>query len=375
MLYRLEKFAVGITHLLLILVVVLSFFVQMGWAPFLTTCLLVSAVRLAVTYSQLNRLLETFEDHLSRMQILVPLNLGLLISVLVLVVMPGTGQMIAAFGLLAGWARVYQLYRQRQRDFIKYGHGPLPANVWVNPPAEAIQPGDLILTDGRMARRTRNSVGHVEIAIPGRKGGKLVAFSSYMEQGVVMHTMRALLCLEQKLKEHYIVLRLRTPFTPDQNARAIEIAEDMERRNVAWRDAQRAKRMAWVRRLPMPARLRNWLLDPESLKALAKEVGDNKYPPLKIKFKAWLLRKVWHTGYDWTAQYTGFIHKDRWTCMGAVLEMLQKLGVPVRHYGTGMLGLGTGLFNPLLPIRLMSDPCYRLVTMDDKAAYDAASAE
>jgi hypothetical protein len=47
--------------------------------------------------------------------------------------------------------------------------------------------------------------------------------------------------------------------------------------------------------------------------------------------------------------------------------------VPVGNYGTGLLGLGTGLFDPIMPVRLLGDKAYRLVDLKDRAAFEAAS--
>ena len=91
-------------------------------------------------------------------------------------------------------------------------------------------------------------------------------------------------------------------------------------------------------------------------------------------FRQWLLKKYLPTGYDWLGLYTGRRFANRWTCMGACLEVLEKVGMKTRPYGTGLLGLGTGLFNPLMPVRFLSEPSYSLLTIADEAA-DAAGQE
>jgi len=58
--------------------------------------------------------------------------------------------------------------------------------------------------------------------------------------------------------------------------------------------------------------------------------------------------------------------------MGACLEVLNRVGVETHEYGTGLLGLGTGLLNPLMPIRLVRDPAYRLLRLSDKDAFEVA---
>lgn len=365
--YRLQKLAFGLANLLLIGLFVLALTGKIDWR---LSCVsvTVSGIWLALTFLRLNQLLETFEDHISRVQILLPMGLSLLLAVAVLFTAPSLTLAAIAGLIILGWAPVYLLYHKRDRDFIRQGHGPLPKDVWVNPPAEALQEGDLILTGGRMAARTHNSVGHVEIVVRGRDG-KLMAFSSYMETGVVMHTARAMVKVELRSREHYIVLRLRQPFTAEQSSRAIEIAQEMLAANDAWRKEWTENRLRIARRLPLPTAFKAWLLNEHSMDEVLKN------PPLSFvnRMKLNVYRQVWATGYDWLGQYTGLIHDNRWTCMGVVIELLRRLDVPVRHYGTGLLGLGTGLLNPLMPIRLMRDPCYRLVTVDDKQAFESAS--
>lgn len=341
MLYRIKKGAVGIAHIALLLLFALTLSGKMPWSVE-TGSMIVSAGWLLLTVVRLPRLLRSFEDHFARMQVLVPGFFGLGTAIAALVLSRGLAPVMVALAELLGWGAVYSSYDLRSRGFIVQGHGPLPDDTWMSPELDALQEGDLILTDGRMAARSHNSIGHVELIIKGRDG-KLMAFSSYMEKGVVMHTLRALIALEKRSKQHYIVLRLKTPFTAEQSARAIEIAEEMLASNDAWRKAATERRTRMVGKLPLPELWRKWLL-----------------------------AKVLPTGYDWWGQYSGFIHEERWTCMGACLEVLNRLGVKTRHYGTGLLGLGTGLLNPLMPIRLVREPAYRLLRTADKDQFELA---
>lgn len=63
--------------------------------------------------------------------------------------------------------------------------------------------------------------------------------------------------------------------------------------------------------------------------------------------------------------------EDRWTCIGAWLELYQRLGVQTNAYGTGLLGFGTTLFDPIMPVRFLSDPFFRLLSRETRPKPDA----
>jgi hypothetical protein len=344
MLYRIQKGVVTTAHLGLLVLFVLTVSSELPW-PAATCYLIISGAWLVLTAVRLPQLLRSFEDRVARMQVMIPGLFGLAATLLAVAAARWWAPVMVAVVELLGWGAVYSNFDKRSKHFMVQGHGPLPDDTWMSPDLETLQEGDLILTDGRMAARTRNSVGHVELIVKGRDG-KLKSFSSYMEKGVVMHTLRALIALERRLKQHYIVIRLRQPFTPEQSARATEVALAMLARNAAWRKAAVARRTAMVARLPLPE---SW--------------------------RQTLLAKTMPTGYDWSGQYTGFVHQNRWTCMGACLAVLKEVGVETHEYGTGLLGLGTGLLNPLMPIRLVRDPAYRLLRHADKELYDMECSE
>jgi len=342
MLYRVMKFSVGTAHLALLIVLALTLCGYMPWS-IATGCLVVGGCSLVLTGVRLPWLLRSYEQHFARTQIKVPGAVGLASALAALLLARAVAPVMVALAEVLGWGYVFARYDSRGREFFQQGHGPLPDDTWVNPELEALEEGDMILTDGRMAARSRNSVGHVELVIKGRDG-KLMVFSSYMEKGVVMHSLRSLIALERKLKQHYVVIRRKTPFTAEQSAKAIEIAEEMLARNAAWRETVTKSRTRLVSKLPLPA-----------------------------KYRKLILSKVLPTGYDFSGQYTGLVHNDHWTCMGACLELLEKIGAgTARQYGTGLLGLGTGLLNPLMPIRLVREPTYRLLRTADRDALELA---
>jgi hypothetical protein len=62
----------------------------------------------------------------------------------------------------------------------------------------------------------------------------------------------------------------------------------------------------------------------------------------------------------------GRLAEDRWTCIGACLELYERLGVKTNTYGTGLLGFGTTLFDPIMPVRFLSDPAFRLLERETR---------
>lgn len=60
----------------------------------------------------------------------------------------------------------------------------------------------------------------------------------------------------------------------------------------------------------------------------------------------------------------GRVAVDHWTCIGACLELYKRMGVRTNAYGTGLLGFGTTLFDPVMPVRFLSDPAFELITKE-----------
>jgi hypothetical protein len=114
--------------------------------------------------------------------------------------------------------------------------------------------------------------------------------------------------------------------------------------NAAWRDRTQAARTRFINRLPLPASARGWLV-----------------------------KKLRVTGYDWVGLAIGQKHTNRWTCIGACNELMERVGYELSQaYGTGMLGFGTGLLDPIKPARMLSDRSLRMLTSADQAEYERA---
>jgi hypothetical protein len=238
---------------------------------------------------------------------------------------------------LAAWGALLMLYRRNRQRYVRQGHGPVPAGCWVSPPATELRPGDLILTSGRVAEGLRESVGHGEAVIRARDGA-LVSLSSYMDRGALLHPVDEFASSVRR-HGHYIVLRLRRELAPEQIGRAEEIAHGMIEENRAWRDQTNRRRAARIARLPLPRRARERLT-----------------------------RALHSSGYDWMGLFMGRLAAHRWTCIGACLELYRRLGVATNAYGTGLLGFGTTLLDPIMPVRFLSDPAFRLLTISERDA-------
>jgi hypothetical protein len=164
--------------------------------------------------------------------------------------------------------------------------------------------------------------------------GTLSSFSSYMESGAVLHGLEHY-AADVRRHGHYIALRPRRSLTEEQIRRGPEIVREMLSENARWRDRTNRRRRRIVGMLPLPRRVRNRLE-----------------------------RAVHASGYDWFGLFMGRLAPHRWTCIGACLQLYQRLGVPTARYGTGLLGFGTTLFDPIMPVRFLSDPALRLLEAD-----------
>jgi hypothetical protein len=305
---------------------------------------IISGSWLVLTLVEVNRLFRTYFDVFSRLEVLLPLSIGTTLSL-------GAG-MLAIFppvkGIalieVIGWISIYLLYRKNQQNFEITGHGPVPAGCWVSPPAQYLEPGDLILTSGQVARRLHESVGHAEMALK-MEDNAMYALSSYMKDGLVLNPLQAVASatLEQG---HYIVMRLVTPLSPTQITQAGHIAREMLAENAAWKERTNNRRKRVIECLPLSNRLKQKLIQ------LTKTAG-----------------------YDWLGLFMGRLAKERWTCIGACLEVYHRLGIKTNQYGTGLLGFGTTLFDPIMPVRFLSDPAFRLLSITDKAKIAAPQEE
>jgi hypothetical protein len=313
---------------------------NLAWG-FSLSCVLVSAFWIALTASELGHLFRTYFDVFSRLKMTIPIALGVLLSGLA--IWKGAPELkIAGAVELVAWVGIYALYRRNKRQYSIQGHGPMPKGAWINPPVEALS-GDLelILTSGNMANRLHETVGHGEVAVR-MPDGVVYLLSSYMEKGTVLQEA-ARVANSLARKGHYIVLRLTKPLTEEQKAMIPHLVKVLLQQNCTWRSHAQARRERLINALPLP---NSW------------------------KLRA--IKKFRVTGYDWLGLFAGQRNSDHWTCIGICLEFYHRLGIKTNEYGTGLLGLGTGLLDPIMPVRFLSDPAFRLLTEEDKRAFEAS---
>lgn len=292
---------------------------------------MLSGAWLALTSLRMSHLLKTYFDVVSRLEVVVPAALGTGLAIFALLDTRFLATRVAAAAALGGWALLVLRYRRNRAHFVRCGHGPLPAGCWIDPPADALRPGDLLLTSGMVATGLREGVGHGETVVR-VQDGSLWCFTCRMDQGAVLHAAPPLLAGLRDRGIHYIVLRLREGLTRDQAGRAEAIVRSMIADNHAWAERANQRRARWIGWLPLPSRVRDRLL------------------------------RAAHTeGYDWFGLFMGRLARERWTCIGACLELYRRLGIETSPYGTGLLGAGTTLFDPIMPVRFLADPAFELL--------------
>ncbi len=352
---RLTKTAQSLAYLALTYISWKWFMGDLDW-NFSIACLSLSALWLALTYYDSRELFRNYFDVLSRLKVILPLAFGLVLSALalaapnhatetVLHLAPAvtlTPTKIFALVEIVGWAALYFSYRRNKSRYTTQGHGPLPQNAWVNPDPGALQPGDLILTSGRVAKRLHETVGHGELVI--ELDGQMRTWSSFMDKGAVVQSLADVAASNLKYG-HYVAMRLTTPLSDEQKTITPALIAIMLRQNAQWKAATQAKRAAFFKRFHVPG-------------ALCRLI-ESKLPV---------------SGYDWWGLFTGRVAKDHWTCIGACLELCSRLGIKTNDYGTGVLGLGTGLFDPIKPVRFLGDTAFHLLDLNDKRAFEKKNA-
>jgi hypothetical protein len=331
--FALTKAANTVTYLWLVLLTWRFCTHHLDW-KLSTGCIVVSGAWLFLTRIKVDHLLQTYFDVLSRIELQLPAFLGVTLSIVALfsqVYHPYFH--VVALGEIACWVYIYVLYRRNQSRFKKQGYGPVPANAWISPPAEVLRGGDLLLTSGRIAKGLHESVGHAEMVLEMTDGRKIL-FSSYMEKGTKIHPIEEV--TTAGTKGHYIGLHLKTPWNDEQKAQAAKIAQEMVDANAKWAAEENARIDKRIDFLPLPG---TWK---DTLKA-----------------------RLHTSGYDWFGTFMGRTCNNRWTCIGSALVLYHKMGVRTNPYGTGLLGFGTSIFDPILPVRFLADPAFELITKDE----------
>lgn len=296
--------------------------------PFAAACTIVGGAWCLLTRVKMAHFLQSYFDVFSRLELLIPTGLGILLSSAAFVAHHTFWPVHALAGVeLVLWTGILVHYVKNKQKYEKQGYGPVPVGCWVSPPVDQMNAGDLILTNGAVARRLHESVGHAATVVA--KEDKLYAISSHMDRGC---TLEPISDVVGEVIGHYILLKLAKPLDTDQTKALLDNACDMVRENKAWSDARNQAWQRWVESLPM-----------------------------KQTWKEKLSKTYRCTGYDWFGVLAGRLARYNWTCIGASLEVYRRTGIHTNPYGTGLLGFGTTLFDPIMPVRFLNDPALRLL--------------
>jgi len=299
-----------------------------------TGCVLISGCWLILTRIKIDHLLQTYFDILSRLEVQFPVIVGITMSFVATLTHSHPYCRYVALAEIFGWLYIWILYRRNKALFKKQGYGPVPQDTWIKPPLRVLFPGDLLLTSGNVAKNLHESVGHAEMVLKS-PDDKWYLFSSYMVKGACLNPIEEV--TGDGFRGHYVGLHLHQPWTEEQQAAAFQKAVDMVYVNQQWAARENIK--------------------------IAKTVG---LLPIPQTWKDRLVKALHATGYDWFGTFMGRIAPDRWTCIGACVELYKRMGVKTNHYGTGLLGFGTTLFDPILPVRFLSDPAFDLILKRDQ---------
>lgn len=305
-----------------------------------TGCVLLSGGWLILTRIKIDHLLQTYFDILSRLEVQLPVVIGSLMSFIAALTNAHPYCRYAGLAEILGWLYILSLFHRNKHMFKKQGYGPVPFNTYINPPLSILRVGDLLLTSGNVAKNLHESVGHAEMLLQDPEG-RFWAFSSYMRKGACLNAIEEI--TGHGNRGYYVGLHLRQPWSPEQQQEAFKQAQEMVRVNQEWAMQENIKVRKRIEMLHLPGSLENDLI------------------------------KLFHaSGYDWFGTFMGRIAKDRWTCIGACVELYRRMGVRTNYYGTGLLGFGTTLFDPIMPVRFLSDPAFILIQDgEDKEAPNA----
>jgi hypothetical protein len=304
--------------------------------PFAGGCTLLSACWCFVTRIKMAHFLQTYFDVFSRLELIIPSILGILLCLAALFTRHSypVVHWVDGFILLC-WIAIQARWYLNKKKYVKQGYGPVPIGTWVSPPASEMASGDLILTNGAVARRLHESVGHAATVVEMPDGMR--GISSHMDRGCTLEPLSAVL---GEVQGHYLLLKLAHPLkTPAEIERFGKLAQQMVDENQNWAKERNASWQRWVDGLG---------------------VSDALKERLKKAYRC--------TGYDWFGMFYGRLAPYRWTCIGASTELYKRAGIKTNPYGTGLLGFGTTLFDPIMPVRFLNDPAF-VLAMEPKAKH------
>ena len=307
-------------------------------------CATISGLWLAITLLEMRNYLHSYFDSVARLALVLPTILGCLLAVLLLIGNHGLALRAVSVVLIGGWSFVFYQYESHKREYLRTGKQRwLPKDTWTNPPAEAFEPGDTLLTFGRFAKLAGDPLGHGEKAII--DPNKIMrSLTSLMDKGVIIRLLSFVATMRETAGS-YVVMRLKTPLTEEQQRVGWEIAQIMLAENERWRKEEQAR---WDR-------IFNDL---------------SHFLPQTIVER--LRKKVHVTGYDWLGLVFGRQVRSHWTCIACCEEWDRRMGLPTEEQASAFLW---GFLDPIMPVRSLKDRAYRILTLEDKRLFEAKMAK
>ena len=314
-------------------------------------CLLVSGVWFVLTLMSSKYYLNSYAEITSRIEVLSRVWMGFVLTGIVFWKHQALVWVLLGGINLLAWSAMYTKYRVNKRRYEMEGHGPVPVGTWMSPPIEVIREGDMLLSGGGkmdMAALTEAAVGHGELVVRNPQTGELCCLSSYMAKGTVLNPLSKIVHI-YSTRGHFLVVRPAEPLDDRQNRLLWDVAQIMLAQNARAKETSKARCNKVLSLLPSSAR--------GALGTIYNVL------PAKIQSQLTLILGI--NGYDVRGLISGRRASDRWTCIGACMELYMRVGVPIQDYGVGFLGLGTGWLDPILPVRFLYDPALRVLHRPD----------
>lgn len=337
--FSVPKLMFGISTIALLAFTLIYLRQLYSFSAFSCEGLLLGLLWLTLVQARAGRLLKGYVYIFSRLEFTLPLVFAAVLFLLQMVAGPASliGYCFIGFIWLIALSYAYQ---STGADYISEHAAPVKRDTWLSPPPDVLQPGDIILTQNRIGDiLLHERFGHGELFLCD-PDGQPHFMSSYMHEGLVINPLSRV--AEKTLPDGYIIMRPNKPLTDEQKRGLWTIALRMHRMNHVWRANENRWRRQLIDRLPLP---KDW----------------------KRKLK----RRVTVDGYDWLGLIDGRIPRAHWTCVVSVLVNLFLNGIPMAEdYGIGILGLGTGLLDPIRPEQLIFDPYFHYLTLKDKAKWE-----
>jgi hypothetical protein len=324
-------------------------------------CMTLSIDGLIITLPRLKHLLRTIYNSGSRWWIVWPFRVATIANVVAYIAAVHDHRWLLALVPLACqwyWMMVILDYRLELKRCVIDWNGVNPPNAWSNPILDDVKPGDIFVSGHPFARGAGvDPDGHIEIAFRGHDGRMRLA-SSNLEYGMTTHDLEWKVTDWKKAQERYFVLGVKQELTEEESNYLTAYIYKMCAANRIRRHIFNANIRKFIDMLPIP-RAWNFKL---------------------AKFARW-------SGYNFVGLVHEPAHKPRrvnldieqiqiqqsdWTCVSAIVEMMEALGRSKRHYGVDLFGLPFGIIRPpIFPWQLLDDPAYRLWTNEDKKKAEA----